>query len=631
MSSALVIWVWLCAYLNCAGWVLSALHELNMRGYIVVFTLGLGALIFWQQKTATRLVPRFNFPKLRGRFRRLFPLAWLGLAGLAFIGGALYAPANFDTLAYRTPRVLHWLAAGQWEWIHSEFARLNTRSAGFEWITAPLFLFTGTDRWEFLLNIVAFALLPGRVFAVLTLLGVRARTAWHWMWLLPAGYGYVLQAGSGVNDLFGSLMALCAMEFALRGSRQKNLGWLLTSGLAAALMTSVKTFNLVLLLPWGLALLPGLTILLRRPFLTSVVAVLAVGASMVPTAVLNTKYCGDWTGATLEQTPVGGGHEVVRSMANLGGILIANFQPPVFPFTQPWADFITWFIPPGLAKQFRENMEGGLARFPMAELMTEESAGLGCGVSLLLLFVGWRKIISPRAKHSFQLTHLLAQQNLVVLGAWFGFLVLIARAGYVGPARYLLPFYVLLLVPLLTGAVPSQLTRWRRWPVLGLAVFFLALPVLILSPQRPLWPTATVLRAVGAEHSTNRWLQRVFTVYSVYGSRAMGFEPALRALPPSVSTLGFLGVDEPEAALWQPFGSRRVRHLCAADSANDIRTRGLKYALVNADFLAHNRHLDFTAWLQQTKAEQLAAVPLKLRAGQPPADWRVVIFPELKN
>jgi hypothetical protein len=161
-------------------------------------------------------------------------------------------------------------------------------------------------------------------------------------------------------------------------------------------------------------------------------------------------------------------------------------------------------------------------------------------------------------------------------------------------------------------------------------VFALALPVVVLSPQRPLWPAATLLKTAGAEHSSNPWLQRALTVYSVYGSRANSFVPALAALPPGVTTLGFMGVDEPEAALWQPFGSRRIQHLCAPDSAESIRQRGLKYALVNADFLAHNRGLDFTTWLTRTKAEQLAAMPLKLRAGQPPEDWRLVTFPELK-
>ena len=628
MSLPIALWIWFCAYLNCVGWTLSALHQLNRPGYIIAFALGFGMLWFWKIKTGATLLPTIHLPKYRRRFTKLFPLTFLILAGLAFLGGALYPPANFDALAYRTPRVMHWLAAGQWEWIHTEFARLNTRSAGFEWLTAPLFLFTGTDRLEFLLNALAFALLPGRVFAVLVQLGVRGRTAWHWMWIFPAGYGYVLQAGSSVNDLFGTLLALCAIEFALRGSREKNAGWLLTSGLAASLMTAVKTFNLLLLLPWFIAFLPGLKIVLRRPVLTSCAALLGIGASMIPTAVLNQRYCHDWTGATLEQTPIGGGHEVVRGVANVGGVLISNLQPPIFPFTKQWADFVASTIPPGFAKQLRDNMEGGLSRFPTAELMTEESAGLGFAVSWLLVFVLVRKVFSGKRGEVFGTGSFFTIEKMLVAAVWFALFVIVTRAGFVGTARYLLPLYVLLCVPFLTGDIPSQLTRGRGWKWVGLAVFALALLPLVLTPQRPLWPAKTILQSAAAAHPDSRALERALTVYATYSSRTDGFEPALKLLPPGVTVIGFMGADDPEGALWKPFGARRVKHLQATDTAADIRARGIKYALVNASFLAHNRATEFETWRQSVRAEPVAVVRLKLRAAWDSYDWRLVTFPE---
>ena len=40
MPKAVLIWVWFCAYLNCAGWTLSALHQLNAAGYAVALLLG---------------------------------------------------------------------------------------------------------------------------------------------------------------------------------------------------------------------------------------------------------------------------------------------------------------------------------------------------------------------------------------------------------------------------------------------------------------------------------------------------------------------------------------------------------------------------------------------------------------
>ena len=54
MPAAVLIWVWFCAYLNFAGWALSALHELNARGYAVAVLLGLAALVVWRKKIVAR-------------------------------------------------------------------------------------------------------------------------------------------------------------------------------------------------------------------------------------------------------------------------------------------------------------------------------------------------------------------------------------------------------------------------------------------------------------------------------------------------------------------------------------------------------------------------------------------------
>src|SRR5579859_1661774 len=120
MLPVVVFWIWLCAYLNCAGWVLSACHGLNKAGYAVVFVVGLVPSIVWLKKSGAPFLPGI-LARFRHRFRRAFPLAFLILAGMAFVGGALYLPANYDSLAYRTTRVLHWLDAGQWQWVHSDF------------------------------------------------------------------------------------------------------------------------------------------------------------------------------------------------------------------------------------------------------------------------------------------------------------------------------------------------------------------------------------------------------------------------------------------------------------------------------------------------------------------------------
>src|SRR5437016_3579127 len=168
IPAPIAAWILGCAFLNCAGWILSALHQLNARGYLTVFLVGMGAAWRMRRRIFPAQLVTWNWGKLRRRFGRPFPLAFLALALLATLGGALYQPTNYDALAYRTPRVLHWLAEGHWHWIHTEFQRLNTRATGFEWVSAPIFVFARTDRFLFVLNVISLGLLPGLVFSLFT-------------------------------------------------------------------------------------------------------------------------------------------------------------------------------------------------------------------------------------------------------------------------------------------------------------------------------------------------------------------------------------------------------------------------------------------------------------------------------
>jgi hypothetical protein len=623
MPSAIAIWIWVCAYLNCAGWALSGLHQLNYGGYVIALAIG-AAWGGWWLKTAGRApFAALAASRLRRRFRRCFPLAFLILAVLAFAGGALYAPSNYDALAYRTPRVLNWLADGHWHWIHSDFPRLNTRTAGFEWLTAPQFLFFHTDRLVFLLNFISFLLLPGRVFAVLTRLGVKPRAAWHWMWLFPAGYGYVLEAGSILNDMFAGLMAMTALEFALRARVSSKADDVWVSGLAAGLMTAVKAFNLVLLLPWLIAIFPGLKSLLRRPFASAIVLTLALTASMLPTACLNYRQCGDWTGLKVEQATIGGGGKPQRFLANALNIPAHNLVPPVFPFTRQWEKLVFNVIPPKLEADMQSHMELGLATVRLPEMQAEEFSGLGCGVTLLLLALLLKKI---RAREN-PLKNVFSVTTLVPLGAWAGLGVLMMQTGASGPARYLLPFYLLLAAPIMAGPVAGNIFRSKIWRGAAMAVFASSLLLLIISPARPLWPAQTVLRNLGAERSGSPWLQRAWNVYSTYHTRTDGFAPVIAALPPDANPLGFMAFDEPETALWKPFGSRRILNFCHADTAADLKARGIRYALVSERYLENHHQQTGGEWLQQAQVTLVRRFELKLLASQPAQGWLLVRVP----
>ena len=539
------------------------------------------------------------------------------------LGGALYLPSNYDALAYRTPRVLNWLAAGHWHWIHTGFQRLNTRGAGIEWITSPIFLFTGTDRLEFLINAFSLLAFPGYVFGVLRRLGTSGRAAWFWMWIFPAGYCYVLQAGSISNDLFGGVLATAAIHYALRARHNGRVGDVWLSFLAAGLMTAAKAFNLLILLPWAVAILPALRLLLPSPAISCAVLLAGAWSSLLPNCYLNWHYCGDWTGEKAEQAMVGNGQPWVRLPANLGLMVFDNFVPPIFPFSKEWERFVHRAVPEGISGRLHSNFEAGAADFVIGEMQMEESAGLGFGASVLLLWLLLRRVLGRKQveRPGF---NLLSIEMLVPLGAWFGVFVLAAKLGLACPARYLAPFYVLLAAPLLAGPVAHAMTRERPWRGVVLLTFAVAALLVVLTPPRPLWPARTVLRALGADHAASRLVQRAWRVYAVYGARGDSFQEIRDSLPAGANPLGLITFDDPEAPLWRPYGSRTILHVLPSDPPAETRERGISYVLVSRFAVTNNYRMPFADWMTRNGGETVHSYRLDLRSSRETTEWDLV-------
>jgi len=624
MPTIVLLWVWFCAYLNCAGWALSAIHELNARGYAIALLLWMVALFVWQQKTSAQILPHVRWQKFRRRFRRPFALAFLILAAMAFLGGVLYAPSNYDALAYRIPRVLHWLAAGHWHWIHTIFDRLNDRSCGIEWVSAPFVALLNTDRWLFLINLVSFLLLPGLVFSVFTRLGVRRRVAWHWMWLVPTGYSFVLQAGSIGNDLFGAPFALAALDFALRAKNSRSPRDFFASILAAAMMTSAKTSSLPLLLPWTVAILPSLGLMLRRPWQMAAVCVVAVFASALPTMVLNARFSGDWSGAGVGRGDAKNAF-LVRAVANAFLIPLENFVPPVFPLAAQWNRDVKELLPPGLGAQLAQTMEWPGSEFKLGQMQIEDDAGLGFGVCVLLL-------VSVAAASARQKNPSTAPpradgagwQRAVRWASMISFLALMTQSSLTGIGRILTPYYALLLPVFLTRAGHERLVTRRWWRVTALAVFLMAAGLLVISPARPLFPMKIFLEKLQDAATRHPSLTRVETVYSVYRDRNDALALARAALPPDLKILGLIAYDRPETSLWRPFGSRRIEHVCPGDKPADLKRRGIEYVLVRTDSFESWFGCSPDDWVRRMDAQVVQKIPLQPLAANPATNWYLV-------
>ena len=622
MHAAILLWIWVCAYLNSVGWTLSALHQLNAYGYAVALALGCVALLVWWKKKSAALSlrpSRLYLQKYLHRFRRPFPLAFLVLATLAFLGGVIYAPSNYDALAYRLPRILHWLAADQWHWIHSSFDRVNNRSCGIEWVSAPMLALLKTDRLLFLINTISFLLLPGLVFSLFTRLGVRPRVAWHWMWIAPTGYCFVLQAGSIGNDLFSAVFALAAVGFALRAKKSGAPCDVFASLLAAALMTGAKVSNLPLLLPWAIAILPSLQTCVRRPLQMAAVCAVAIVASALPTMMANTKFSGSWSGADLQHGNVRGA-AFLKVGANAGLLAIQNLTPPVFPFANAWNRGVSNLIPARLSSLLGQVMvEPGAANFTAVEMQIEEAAGLGFGVTVLLLISAVAAGFARRKQFSLDAAFWL---GCVRWAPAISLFAVMTQSNLSAIARILTPYYLLLLPPLLAGAGQGVVVAKHRWRVLAFFIFFLAAGLLIISPARPLFPAQTILGMMQMPES--RLLARVKEVYAVYGNRNDAFAPARAVLPPGLSVLGLITYDDPETSLWRPFGSRRIQHVCPGDTVADLKARQVEYVLLREQAFSQWFGCPLEVWLRQMNAKVVNKISLNLRASSGPLDWYLI-------
>jgi hypothetical protein len=625
-------WILFCAFCVCAGWALSLLHLLNAAGYSAAFLLALGGIWFWSRKTGTPLLRVPTWARLRHRFSRVLPLSFLVLAGLVFLGGALYGPANWDALAYRVPRTLHWVGAGQWHWIHTPFERVNVRGCGFEWLMAPLIALTKTDRLFFLINLIPFCLFPGLFFSMLVLLGAKPRAAYAWMWLFPSGYCFLLQAGGLGNDFLGGFSALAAVAFGLKARREKRFQDFCLSLLAIALCTGVKANNLPLVLLWAVVVFPLWPVL--RPHLLKLAAVLPVAAviSFVPTAFLNYKHLGDWTGTKAdEMASFRLEHSAARILANTGVAVLQNFAPPLAPFAGKWNTRVAPHLAtPQMNALFEEMGQDTRISpiFRMEELPIEESAGVGLGPSALLLIstvvalMRRRKSQSPRRN----------QTNYAVSGrAWIFAAILFVTAAFIGislangaEARLMNAYYPFLAALLLV--VPEQAFVVRRgwWTVAALLVMIMAAIPLVLTPSRPLVPVQKVVAILRDRGHGGALAGRVERVYNAYSKRNEGLAPLLAFVPAGTTVIGYAGHDDLETGLWKPFGSRRIVHVCGDDTPEQLRSKGITFILIGTFGLARISPDGLEPWLKRMNADLVQTVPLALRGDNQPQNWYVV-------
>jgi hypothetical protein len=386
-----------------------------------------------------------------------------------------------------------------------------------------------------------------------------------------------------------------------------------------AMATGVKANNLPFLAIWGVTVAPCWKLLSKRAVVTGVVAVAAVMVSFLPIAIANAKYGGDWTGAAQEGLEFRAPNPLVRIEGNIGVLLLHNLMPPVAPFAKRWNTQIApRFESKAINKAFNTGPSDPLLE--AEELATEESTGLGLGVCALLAV---SVISAMRYRERGVWPKFNRLQLWVMFGAVIGTGALWAIAYAKSGARFLDGYYPFLILPLLLLPGQSRVVRNRWWAGAVVASALLAAVPLALSPARPLVPLQTVLGGLQRLGFSGSVMSRAQTVVSVYARRAESFEPALKLLPPDTKVLGYISFDDPEAALWKPFGSRVVVHICPEDTGASLRAKGITYILSH-DSATRRFPMPFMDWLAQVNGELVCGIPLTLRAGLGQDMWHLV-------
>ena len=629
MLAATRTWVFFSAWLVGAGWCLSALHQLNRIGYACFLLLGLGVIIA-ARRCFQAGAGKFRLP--RPRFRRAAPRLFLLLALLSLVSGISYAGLNWDANAYRLPRIMHWLGAGQWHWIHSADLRVNVAGCGFEWLAAPLVLFTGSDRLLFLINWIPYLLLPGLVFSVFTRLQVRPRVAWWWMWFVPAGWCFALEAGSIANDGFAAVYALAAVDLALRARVTGQAADLWLSMLAAALVTGVKQTSAPLAALWLVAAFPCWRLACRYPLAAAGAAVLAALVSILPVTVANLVH----TRSLLPLDYAGLGNFKLNPFWGVAGNAIAipaqNLLPPFYhllpPFTVNWGPIAIAMQANFLHSDFGRHFAGfeNFLLLSHGSGITEENAGLGLGVCALLLVAVLRARRNAGAGPVVPQDRQLWWLRLLPYGL---LVIFMAKVGNYQNARQLAPYYPFLLPALLVQPGHLRVVGWRVWRWLGGAVMVLTAIMIVTLVDRPLFPAARMFQWLSAQYPSSAVLWKEWDIYQNSYFRTFELRrAALRQLPARPEpVVGFYarnnGADEFTA--WLPLDGHRVERVSPDDTPETL-ARAAVHSVIVSDLTLQETGETAAGWAARFHATLLDGFPRQPGGDAIPAGCMFYLF-----
>jgi hypothetical protein len=606
-------WILISTQLVLAGWVLSLFNGLGRAGYAIALIAIAGITWSWARvcgwSVGLKPLKRWKF-----RWRRWLPAGFAIVALMIVIGGLIHPPNNFDSLAYRVPRTLNWLAEGHWHWIDTTYVRLNTRSFVTEWTIAPILALTRSDRSIWIINLGMFLLLPGLIFSAFRGLGVGKRMSWNWMWIVPCADGVILQAGGAANDLPAVFFGVAAVVLAISARQRSSVSDAWMSMLSAALLTGLKPTNAPFGLLWLAVAWPIFPLLARKPVASTLALAASLAVSFVPSAVFNYRYSGDWTGTALELPQTLNTTPGLVFSVNCASVISGNLLPSVFPWSSAWESYWDTYLPAWFREEIMKVYGSHVRLMGMPQMPNEEMSAFGFALCWLAIFSGiflWRHGSAPSRTMA---------DRLVLLSPWVGILVVIAMMPAAGTPRYGLVYYPFLLLPILSRRGGDHLIRQKWWQLGACLTLAHSAMVLVISPVRPLWPAASMLGELAKRPNPPALVVRARDVYQTYGRRWDALSPVRAMLPADAKTFGLACHNNLEASLWRPFGERRFLHVTPGAPREKVESMHLRYLVVNESIMEAGNSAS-SGWLEEIGMERVESVFVKELASAPPIKW----------
>jgi hypothetical protein len=334
---------------------------------------------------------------------------------------------------------------------------------------------------------------------------------------------------------------------------------------------------------------------------STALAVFAGLASFLPLAFLNWRHTGSWKGYLPESGSVPWWHfgptqELASPfwgiVGNAFSLTAQNLLPPFFPWASAWNAAMHHFLQTPLGSHFVsfENF-GRLGRS-----VTSSSAGAGLTVVIVALLSFCfarrsREAVSPLARP--------AVVGWLQWTPWLALLLFMAKVGSYQNARYLAPYYPLLLPVLLLRPGMAALVRARWWQRLVLLLMTATLALTCFDRGRVFVPSSVFARL---EASPQPGFLKVLDAY--YQSRlavASYWEFTTRHSA-GETVVGYATITSGiEPGMWRPWGHGRVERILVDDTPAWVRSQGIRVVFVDEAHLAANKET-IEQWLKRFDA-----------------------------